>query len=560
MRFSQQHVVTDEPGSVRAHAQGTDTTQSDDVGQFPILGGVMSQSSLLALQRGAGNAAVSALLASRSSRVRRMSVRNIPTSPATVIQRCGASGCDCAVDDIQTPPQLSALPIQRQTAVGEENLNASGCAALTPSSSSYGSATALDGHHAAAKQTASARAVVYAVPSRVGHHPMVQRQAGPTFTAPPDVPTPGQTRELVPAVTAAQKWLQDADSRLSAYGSGSPRSAPSQATARSMLQHFASSDQPTTRYVQNIIRLVADRLRTDFGAPSLLTVRCHGSSDPLCGGAAAAYVQGGLLVFCPTFFGSDQVWRVTATIHEIAHSIVSGGPMHITDRAYRSDRLYGSLSTGEALTNAESYALLVRELATGAPIYSTAPIDTYEDCPTDWRGALFSGIARAQRWNRDAQVVAHDNRPGFLSQWTALATTFLGGQSPAQVAAAATVYDEAETKLGDRVDFECETAGGGRCDTSSTYWYAAGDFHICPSWRTRPTDDDRAEALLSGLYGYYRIVDDNRRRSNLAALARSLHYQFWAPPSAADVSNALASAGARPQPPAAPPPGPIPAL
>lgn len=406
-----------------------------------------------------------------------------------------------------------------------------------------------------------AHELTHVVQGRVGGQTTVRRQSGQTTASlqvPAQVCTPAQTRELVPAVTTAQRWLQIADTRLSAYAAGSSKSDASKATGLSMLRHMANSDAATVRYVQNIIRRVADLLRTDPSAPSPLTVQCHGPTDLSCG-SSAAYVSGSLLVFCPSFFQADSVWAVTAVIHEIAHSLISSGPLRITDRAYQRDRLYGQLSPGEALTNAESYALLVRELATG-PISGMPPRDTYEDCPTDWRAALSTAIARAQRWNRDAQTVVLDQRPAFLALWTGLATTFLGGQSAAQVAAAAKVYDEAQVKLKEPVDFECETDSGGRCDTSSTYWYALGDFHICPSWRNRASDDDRAEALLAGLYGYHRIVDDDPRRVNLASLARRLHYQFWAPPSAADVSSALASASAQPQPPAAPPPGPVPAL
>jgi hypothetical protein len=407
-----------------------------------------------------------------------------------------------------------------------------------------------------------AHELAHVVQGRVGGRTTVRRQAGQAavdFQVPANVCTPAQTRELVPAVTTAQRWLQAADARLSAYATGSPQSETSKATGLSMLRHMANSDAATVRYVQNIIRRVADLLRTDPSAPSPLTVQCHGPADRTCGSSAAYVSNANLLVFCPSFFGSDVVWAVSAVIHEIAHSLIHGGPLRITDRAYQRDRLYGQLSPGEALTNAESYALLVRELATG-PVSGMPPRDTYEDCPADWRAALSTAIARAQRWNRDAQVAVLDQKPVFLASWNALATAFLGGQSPAQVAAAATVYNEAEVKFKDRVDFECEASGGGRCDTSSTYWYALGDFHICPSWRNRASDDDRAEELLAGLYGYYRIVDDHRRRQNLASLARRLHYQFWAPPSAADVSGALANASAQPQPPAAPAPGPVPAL
>jgi hypothetical protein len=232
--------------------------------------------------------------------------------------------------------------------------------------------------------------------------------------------------------------------------------------------------------------------------------------------------------------------------------------MRIGDRAYQWQRLYGRLSPGEALTNAESYAMLARELATG-PIGGTAPPDTFEDCPTDWRRELSESIARAQRWNDDAENVTTDNRTDMLAAWASLAQTYLGGQQPAIVAAAMNVFKAAATQLAAKVDFECEPgATGGRCATYQTYWWALGDFHICPSWRNLPAQDDRTESLLGGLYGYFRLVDDGRRGANLAALARALYFLINTPPTAADVNTALTAAAAAPQPAPARPPGPQP--
>jgi hypothetical protein len=405
--------------------------------------------------------------------------------------------------------------------------------------------------------------LAHVIQGRAGRQPLVRRAPADTttsnsFTVAPNICNPAQTREIAPAVATAQQWLQSADTKLSTYA-GSVGAAASAPTGASLTRHFAANDANTARYVQNIIRSIADRLRTDSGAPSPLNVQCHTSSDASCTGSGA-YVSGANLVFCPGFFGASQAWGVAAMIHEIAHSIPTiSGPLRITDRAYQSDRLYGGLSAGEALTNAESYALLVRELAT-TQVNSTKPRDDFDDCPVDWRRALDSAVARAQRWNRDAQTVLHDSRPAFLSQWTAQATTFLGGQTTAQLTSAASAYDRMESKLHDSIDFECESDGGGRCSSDDTYWYAAGHFHICPSWRNRPTDDDRAEGLLTGLYGYYGVTDDNARRLNLARLARALHNQFWAAPSAADVSGGLAAAAAAPQPPSAPAPGPKPSF
>ena len=403
--------------------------------------------------------------------------------------------------------------------------------------------------------------LAHVLQSRAAGAAVVRRQPAhteTTLTVPANVCDANQTRTIVPAVATAQQWLRAADTRLTTY-MGAMAAPGSQPTGLSLTRHFAASDATTVRYVQNRIRIIADRLRTDPGAPSPLNVQCHGSSDGNCAGAGA-YVLGNLLVFCPSFFSQGQTWQIEAMIHEIAHSLPpASGPLHITDRAYQSDRLYGSLSPGEALTNAESYALLVQELATG-PVGGTAARDTYEDCPADWRAALFTAMARAQGWTHHAQVVLHDSSPTFMAGWATQATTFLGGQSAAQLGPATSAYDQAGAKQNEKLDFECETDGGGRCATSTTYWYAIGDFHICPGWRALPTDDDRAEALLAGLFGYYRIVEDNNRRWNLAKLARALTGLFWAAPTAADVSGALTTDAAQPQPPAAPAPGPRPSI
>ena len=418
------------------------------------------------------------------------------------------------------------------------------------------------GHYApatSAGQRLLAHELVHVLQSRGSHQSTIRRQStsATTLTVPPNICNPDQTRTIIPAVATAQQWLRTADTRLTSY-MGAMTAASSQPTALSMLRHFAASDAVTVRYVQNKIRTIADRLRTDPGAPSPLTVECHGTTDTSCASAGAYVRQGSLLVFCPSFFGGSQTWQVNAMIHEIAHSLPpASGPLHITDRAYQRDRLYGRLSPGEALTNAESYALLVQELATGPP-GGGAVRDTYEDCPTDWRGALSTALARAENWVHHAQNVLHDSRPAFMARWTTQANRFLGGQSAAQLAPATSAFDRINSRLRDRVNYECETEGGGRCDTYATYWWAIGDFHICPSWRSLPTNDDRAEALLAGLFGYYDIEGDNTRRLNFARLARALTALFWAAPTAAEVSAALTADAAQPQPTPALPPGPRP--
>jgi hypothetical protein len=533
MTSSWKRAVADETGFVRTHAQGVDSTPSDDVGHFPILGGVVGRSSLLALQRRAGNAAVSAFLANRSTGVRGVSVRKMLTPPAAVVQRCGSNRCDCAVEDVQTTTQPSTPTVQRQTAVGNGNRNTTESTSLTSLSSDPESATAANGQHTAAEKTRSAGAVVHLTQRQIEDRPRVQRQPKPA-------PADRCSDELMkPDVEKALDYLRHAQGKLA---------APSKSTTSRIRDHFVNSDAPTVRYVQQIIGSIADRLRS---APRA----CHGPDDPNCGDAVA-YVNPqedpntNKLVICPTFFASNQPNKVRALIHESAHAIIGKGtPLYITDRAYEFERVYGNLSPGEALTNADSYTLLVLELELGT-IDIAAPIDTYKDC-TGWEPALIGAIAWAQRWNRDALIVFQDR--ARLHRWSDHAKKYLGGQSPAQLDAGQAVYKEAELKLRDEVHFQCETRGGGRCDTSSNYGHASGGFHICPSLLKQPTPEDRAQELLAGLYGYYRIIDEDRRRHDFAALARNLHDVFYPRPTAAEVNTGLGK-GAQPQPAAAPPP------
>jgi hypothetical protein len=256
-----------------------------------------------------------------------------------------------------------------------------------------------------------------------------------------------------------------------------------------------------------------------------LTTECHDNSDRTCG-AANAYVRRNMFVFCPIFFSFGPRAQAASVVHEMAHALA--GEPHITDRAYRGDRYYRWMTTAEALTNAESYGMLAQELGTGTPVADKAPRDTIEDCPSDWDLALARATAIAERWNRNAQTRCRNRRAASLARWVDLQTQYLGSTATAALDSAQRVYDAAEDAFDSKIDFECEPrATGGRCARYETYWYGwMSDFHICPSWRALPTEADRAESLLRGLYGYWDIVDDQPRRTNLAALARALTARF----------------------------------
>jgi hypothetical protein len=327
-----------------------------------------------------------------------------------------------------------------------------------------------------------------------------------------------QHRKIFPAVKRAIAWLDSAIDQLTRYfGENDPAKLPKVRDA--LRRHFHTQDRWDAFSVLSLLTPLREHIDTDRN----LHVECHGAGDSVCG-SAGAYVQGNLMVFCPSFFGGGELWQAESVVHEASHAFIA-----TSDLGYRGDRIYPQLSTREAFRNAESFGLLVQELGTGTAVGGTAPSDTFEDCPAEWMPFIRRAIAIAQRYNRDAQTELSDRRPARLQAWTDLQNRYLHAATPAALDSAQRVYDKMGGELRSNVDFECETSStGGRCgEGAETYWFAIfSDFHVCPAWLGLATDGDRAVSLLAGLYGYKAGVDGNQRRSDLAELARALHDRF----------------------------------
>jgi hypothetical protein len=349
---------------------------------------------------------------------------------------------------------------------------------------------------------------------------VLSRQATTTVQVAPGGCSLAQHREIEPAVTTAAAWLRRSIRLLGEY-IAQPNAQATAATRSAMRRNFHSTAVADATHVRDRFAAILNDMLT---SPTL-TTECHDNSDRTCG-AANAYVRRNMFVFCPIFFSFGPRAQAASVVHEMAHALA--GEPHITDRAYRGDRYYRWMTTAEALTNAESYGMLAQELGTGTPVADKAPRDTIEDCPSDWDLALARATAIAERWNRNAQTRCRNRRAASLARWVDLQTQYLGSTATAALDSAQRVYDAAEDAFDSKIDFECEPrATGGRCARYETYWYGwMSDFHICPSWRALPTEADRAESLLRGLYGYWDIVDDQPRRTNLAALARALTARF----------------------------------
>lgn len=337
--------------------------------------------------------------------------------------------------------------------------------------------------------------------------------------------SPERFQQIASATTRAQEWLDRAIAATDAF-LAAPAAPGNAATRDALTLHFKS-------VAPNVVRHVRGRLhhiRTDLTTVDPFTVECHDTWDLECR-VNAAYIPGGepeRMVFCTSFFGGREDDRASMIVHESAHTQVGG--VHITDRAYRWERLMRSLTTGgtlltteEALTNAESYNLFVEHIVSGRRPSMTPARDTWEDCPADWKDLLERAIARAQKANGDARSVLDRLTAADAGRWAAARIALLGGSSQADIDRAKNVYRGADVRLQQSVDFECEPgARGGRCSRFQVYWWATGDFHICPSWRALATEPERVRSLLSGLYGYFDLEGDGAKRTAYARLAVEL--------------------------------------
>jgi hypothetical protein len=343
--------------------------------------------------------------------------------------------------------------------------------------------------------------------------------------------SPEQFQNISRAASTGAAWLDTAITQLDAY-IASPKDAKNADVEAALKKHFHTTSADVARHVRE--RLA--HIRTDIRNTPQMEIECHGTWDKTCD-TADAYVPGwdlNLIVFCYTFHQQSETTQAETVVHEMAHAQVGG--KHITDRAYDTDRLLPLLTAEEALTNAESYGLFTYELGTGKNWTTRAPKDTREDCSDAWWTLLQKSIAVAQRWNRNAQVTFSDLTLKGLQGWSKQLQGYVGGTTQGDLDRARKAYNRMAGKLASKIDFECEESGGGRCDDgAATYWYATGDFHICPAWASQKNESDRVQSLLAGLYGYVGDVDDSAQRVKYAKLAREINGSWPAPGNRSDI-------------------------
>ena len=257
---------------------------------------------------------------------------------------------------------------------------------------------------------------------------------------------------------------------------------PAAAKASAALgKHFHSTEQAVATYV--IARLKT--IQRDLFTRQPFRINCPPASDAAChqNEAFVAVVPAkneNEINLCSRFFERGEPDRASTIIHEFGHTQLGlRDDQKLVDRGYKSDAYYFYLTTGQALTNAESYAMLAREIATGSTPAQGFIADTLYNCPKEWNRSVSDAISTARAWNHTAAVKTVGREQFSLP------------------------YKRLDTLLTSSFEFKCVTDAGGRCsNTVVAYWYFFGALRICPSFLAQATADDRAQSILAALYGY----------------------------------------------------------
>ena len=197
--------------------------------------------------------------------------------------------------------------------------------------------------------------------------------SAPTPTLPaPDTEDckPSQTTMLKNHMKNARLWVDYAERKIAEYANAYAstrvesvmRSANEARIVRSaLLDNFHTVEPNDVREIAENLASLRTELNNDF------TFEC--ASTFWCSTNELAYVRGGIafvrrlfdINVCPGWFSCGNYFtRVSTLIHERAHQYPGA-----TDNAYEWQASYASLSASDAIDNADSYAVAVRQIYHG---------------------------------------------------------------------------------------------------------------------------------------------------------------------------------------------------
>ena len=204
--------------------------------------------------------------------------------------------------------------------------------------------------------------VVISLPAKPPPGPV---PAGPPTPTPAPTPaagtsgcTPAQTSQLNRELTDARKWVDDAVAKITAFRAGTAAPATATVVSGALTSSFHSTAPADVATLEANFTALQKALNGSF------TYDC--ATDFWCNPDELAYVRGGAAFVrrlmdvnvCPLWFGCGNYFkRVTTLIHERAHQYPGA-----TDNSYEWQPTYATLSTKDAIDNAESYAVTARQI------------------------------------------------------------------------------------------------------------------------------------------------------------------------------------------------------
>jgi hypothetical protein len=370
---------------------------------------------------------------------------------------------------------------------------------------------------------------------------------------------PAQWNALTAAFPSAAQWLTKAEASLRQFATN-PGNA-GYASARDALRtHFHRTDA-------TIALSVADALHSVWGAVQAgpgNDVRCVSAPQQPCASGADAAAQRGtrLVVFCPVYFTEGPSAQLNSLVHEYAH-LNAVARHHLEDRAYGHRRQYRFLTPEEAFDNAASFSNLTEDLATGTAgslTRQSAPQDVLAGCN---RTVTDRALAIVEGWNLATFTVL--SQPTTVAQAGVqnLLTTHLGNATAATVTKALRAFAMVGTALEKAMDIACERQATGSC-AGSTEWFVdppsrqhpALRWHLCPTWTSLGSHDDRAASLFRALLQHQAGLPTAEVPGHVAFARTVAPLIALAPPPAIPAPAAAPPAPATP--PSAPAPAPAP--
>jgi len=336
---------------------------------------------------------------------------------------------------------------------------------------------------------------------------------------------PRQDKVILPVLSRAKQWLLRATGRVRAYRAR-PRDPANQAVDRALNRRFNSADPAVVEKVERV-------LVHTYGALWHITSdaanrRCHTTKHAQCSnnGKVRAFASRGIgrINFCQSFFGLNESEAAEIVIHEVTHSLVGGAAIH--DRAYQGERRFGGgpepnrLNTDENLTNAESYASFVVDLATGEVFGQAPPADVLE-CPPNWRGPVKDVLSLVQR--ADIRFLLSLSQTNPSAKETLDQKWGERGQPgpPPPVEAVKRAILAVVDALSHPIHIVCNADAAVHCRDGDVEWVDQAQertINLCAGWLARD-QRTRTASILAGLYGWVGGIDNRVWRTALAEIA-----------------------------------------